>query len=79
MGICLQHNLSFLMAVSSLLFKGVPSPLNLKNFSCTHCENSSVENEASFDNTVPKEMKDSLIKHEMLKGLSPIWQNVFAF
>jgi hypothetical protein len=37
------------MAASSLLFKGVLFPPNLKNFSCTHCENSSVENEASFD------------------------------
>jgi hypothetical protein len=28
--------------------------------------------------TVPKEMKDSEIKHEMYLGLSPIWRKVFV-
>jgi hypothetical protein len=37
------------MAVSSLLFKGVPSPLNLKILAACVVRDSSVENEAYLD------------------------------
>jgi hypothetical protein len=41
------------MAVSSLLFKGVPSPLNLKILAACVVRDSSVENEAYLDTYLP--------------------------
>jgi hypothetical protein len=42
------------MAVSSLLFKGVPSPLNLKILAACVVRDSSVENEAYLDTPPPQ-------------------------